>query len=205
MNNPLSYQATEYDCGPTALRNAISYLYDRKDIHPEIIKYIGLYCMDCHNQDGEPCKNGTSALAMAYMANWLNQYGQMKKWPIHCQVLGKDDIFFGQTSRIVTALQQGGVAVLRVVLDCGHYVLLTGTDEKFVEVFDPYYWPHDFQNPKILPVDGHPERMNRRIHWDVFNNEGHDYYNLGPKDKRECVLLFNDNTHKDISSLDYTI
>lgn len=205
MNNPLSYQATEYDCGPTALRNAISYLYDRKDIHPEIIKYISLYCMDCHNQDGEPCKNGTSALAMAYTANWLNQYGQMKKWPIHCKVLGQDDIFFGQTSRIVTALQQGGVAVLRVVLECGHYILLTGADGEYVDVFDPYYWPHDFQTPKIQSVDGHPERLNRRIHWDVFNHEGHDYYNLGPKTKRECVLVFNAETRMDVGSLEYTI
>ena len=56
MRNPLSYQATEYDCGPTALRNAVSFLYDRKDIHPEVIKFINLYSMDSYNCDGEACK-----------------------------------------------------------------------------------------------------------------------------------------------------
>ena len=205
MNNPLNYQATEYDCGPTALRNAISYLYDRKDIHPEIIKYISLYCMDCHNQDGEPCKNGTSALAMAFMANWLNQYGQMKKWPIHCHVLCQDEIFLGQTSRIISAIQQGGVAVLRVILDCGHYILLTGADGEYVHAFDSYYWPHDFQTFKIQSVPDRPECMNRKIHWDIFNDEGKDYYNLGPKEKRECLLLFNSETLMDEGNVEYAI
>lgn len=205
MNNPLCYQATEYDCGPATLRNAISFLYDRKDIHPEIIKYINLYCMDCHNQDGEPCKNGTSALAMVFMASWLNQYGQMKKWPIHCQALPREDVFLAQNSRIIAALQQGGVAVLRVILDCGHYVLLTGAEGEFVDVFDPYYWPHDFQSDKIVAVSDRPENMNRRIHWDVFNSEGHDYYNLGPKEKRECVLMFNAETRMDGNSVEYSI
>jgi len=33
MKNPLSYQSTEYDCGPTSMLNAINYLFHRKDIH----------------------------------------------------------------------------------------------------------------------------------------------------------------------------
>ena len=205
MNNPLSYQATEYDCGPTALRNAISYLYEREEIHPEIIKYISLYCMDCHNQDGEPCKNGTSALAMSFIANWLNQYGQMKKWPIYCQVLGQDDIYLSQNCRIVAALQQGGVAVVRVTLDCGHYVLLTGAQGEYVDVFDSYYWPTDFGTNLIQTVDDQPTKFNRRVHWSVLNEEGYDHYNLGPKEKRECVLMFHTEANLNGSSLEYNI
>ena len=205
MNNPLSYQASEYDCGPTALRNAISFLYERKEIPPEVIKYINLYCMDCYNQEGEPCKSGTSSVAMAYVASWLNQYGQMKKWPVHCQVLGKDDIYLGQNSRIIGALQQGGVAVVRVVLECGHYVLLTGVEGEYVHVFDPYYWPHEFLDRRILTVLDQPEKLNRKIHWDVFNNEGKDYYNLGLKEKRECVLIFNKETKQEGEATEYTI
>lgn len=205
MNNPLSYQATEYDCGPTALRNAITFLYNRKDIHPEVIKYINLYCMDGYNQEGEPCKSGTSAVAMSFLANWLNQYGQIKKWSIHCQVLGHDDIFMAQNSRIIAALQQGGTVVLRVVLECGHYILLTGVEDEYVHVFDPYYWPHDFPDKRIVTVLDQPERMNRKIHWDVFNSEGTDNYNLGPKEKRECVLIFNGETRMDSNAVEYII
>lgn len=205
MNNPLSYQASEYDCGPTALRNAVSFLYERKEIPPEVIKYIHLYCMDCYDKDGEPCKSGTSALAMAYVASWLNQYGQMKKWPVSCQVLGKDDIHIGQNSRIIAALQQGGVAVVRVVLDCSHYVLLTGVEGEYVHVFDSYYWPHDFPDKRIITVLDQPEKLNRKIHFDVFNNEGKEYYNLGLKEKRECVLIFNKETRLESDSAEYAI
>lgn len=205
MKNPLSYQATEYDCGPTTLRNAISYLFDRGDIHPEIIKCIHLYCMDCHNEHGEPCKNGTSALAMSFMANWLNQYGQVKKWPIRCRVLQQDQVFMGQSSPIVAALQQGGVGVARVWLECEHYILLTGAHEEYLDVFDPYFWQHDFQDERIQPVEGEPACLNRRIRWDVFNNEADSYYSLGPSARRECVLLFNEHTCAGTDAVEYHI
>lgn len=38
MNNPLRYQMTEYDCGPTSMLNAVSYLFRRDEIPPEIIR-----------------------------------------------------------------------------------------------------------------------------------------------------------------------
>lgn len=205
MRNPLSYQATEYDCGPTSLRNAVSFLYNRKDIHPEVIKFIHLYSMDSYNCDGEACKEGTSAVAMAFLANWLNQYGMMKKWPVRCEVLKAEEVFIGQNSRIVAALQQGGAAVLRVMLDSGHYILLTGVKGEEIDAFDPYFWPHDFQNAGIVQVQDRPDRANRQIRWDVFNSEDVGYYNLGPVGKRECVLVFNPETRRDESAIEYTI
>lgn len=32
MKNPLRYQMTEYDCGPTSMLNAVSYLFQREEI-----------------------------------------------------------------------------------------------------------------------------------------------------------------------------
>ncbi len=32
MKNPLRYQMTEYDCGPTSMLNAVSYLFQREAI-----------------------------------------------------------------------------------------------------------------------------------------------------------------------------
>ena len=205
MNNPLSYQATEYDCGPTALRNAISYLYDREEIHPEIIKFIGLYCMDSYNQDGEPCKNGTSSVAMAFMANWLNHYGQMRKWPIHCQVLTPDEVHVSQNSQIIAALQQGGVAIVRVTLECAHYVLLTGVDGEYVYAFDPYYNPKDYQTALVRTIHGKADQMNRMIHWNALNREGQEDYSLGEVAKRECVLIFNTCSHAKATTMEYSI
>ena len=32
MKSPLRYQATEYDCGPTSMTNAIIYMFERNDM-----------------------------------------------------------------------------------------------------------------------------------------------------------------------------
>lgn len=35
MKNPLHYQLSEYDCGPTSMMNALAYLFEREEIPPE--------------------------------------------------------------------------------------------------------------------------------------------------------------------------
>ena len=49
MKNPLSYQTTEYDCGPTTLVNALRFLYEREEIVPELLKNIALYTLDLYD------------------------------------------------------------------------------------------------------------------------------------------------------------
>lgn len=58
MRNPLSYQMTEFDCGPTTLVNAISFLFHRKEIPPDIIRHIMMYSLDSYNDKGEFGKKG---------------------------------------------------------------------------------------------------------------------------------------------------
>ena len=66
MKIPLHYQVSNYDCGPTSLVNALSVLFEREDIPPELIRNIMLYCLDCYNLQGEEGRSGTSRLAMMY-------------------------------------------------------------------------------------------------------------------------------------------
>ena len=40
MKNPLHYQLSEYDCGPTSMMNAIAYLFEREETPPEAIAFI---------------------------------------------------------------------------------------------------------------------------------------------------------------------
>ena len=40
MKNPLHYQLSEYDCGPTSVLNAVSFLFDREQIPPKILQKI---------------------------------------------------------------------------------------------------------------------------------------------------------------------
>ena len=203
MKNPLSYQATEYDCGPTTLTNAIRFLFPREEIPPELIKTITLYCLDGYNEGGEAGKSGTTAMAMMFISSWLNQYGKMKKFPIYTQILEPEEIYIGQNSAIVGCLQQGGTAVVRVYLDGGHYVLLTGVDDDYIYLFDPYYTDEPVENAEF--IDNAPHKMNRKVRRDVFNNEYPSDYAFGEINARECMLIYNTNTRKTIDTIEYII
>lgn len=191
MKKPLSYQLSEYDCGPTTVLNAISYLFDRKEISPELIKLIHMYCMDGFNISGEIGKTGTSYIAMNFIGNWLNQYRSMRKLPICCEPLQSSEIRIDQTSRIVSCLQRGGCAVVRVDLSGGHYVLLTGVDGQNICLFDPYFRENPPKRKGIEIVSDAPDRMNRKVSWDILNSPNKRHYSLGKPDKRECILMYN--------------
>lgn len=51
MKNPLNYQMSEYDCGPASMSNAISFLFKREEISPDIPKYFLHIWERCGNMD----------------------------------------------------------------------------------------------------------------------------------------------------------
>lgn len=102
MNNPLRYQMTEYDCGPTSMLNAVSYLFQREEIPPEIVRSIMLYCLDCFGADGACGKCGTSCTAMMFLSNWINSFGQTGHLPISSQHLSGREVNFSQNGQLGT-------------------------------------------------------------------------------------------------------
>lgn len=205
MKNPLSYQSTEYDCGPTTVINAINYLFPREEIYPDVIKCIIQYCLDSYNDSGEAYKNGTTGMAMMFLANWLNHFGKVKKWPIQCEMVNGREVYIGENSRIGECLQQGGVAVTRVMLGCWHYILLTGMDGKKVSAFDPYYRKNPFKDKGIQMVANEPKKRNRKITYEVLNRESDNDYSLGKLQQRECMLIYNTKTRQTIETMEYVI
>lgn len=205
MKNPLSYQSTEYDCGPISMLNAINFLFHRNEISPDVVKSIMLYCLDSYNKKGEAYKSGTTGMAMMFLANWLNQFGKVKKWPIQCEMLTGEAVHIDQNSKIAECLGQGGAVVARVMLGCWHYVLLTGIDDEYVFLFDPYYRIKPFSMKEIEIVNDAPTRMNRKIKHEILNSEGKGYYALGKLKDRECMTLFNKKTKASMDSIEYFI
>lgn len=205
MKNPLSYQSTEYDCGPTTMLNAMNYLFHREDISPDVVKAITMYCLDGYNDKGEAHKSGTTGMAMIFLANWLNQFGKVKEWPIHCQLVTGEGVHVSQNSKIAACLQSGGVVVARVMLGCWHYVLLTGIDNKYIYLFDPYYRKNPFKEAGIKMIKDKPTKMNRRVIHSILNSQGKEDYALGDIEVRECVLLYNDLTQVTMDSIEYII
>ena len=205
MKNPLNYQTTEYDCGPTTVLNAINSLFHREEILPEVVKSIMQYTLDSYNSRGEAYKSGTSGMAMMFLSNWLNHFGKVKKWPIHCKILNGEQVYIGKNSHITECLQQGGVVVARVMLGCWHYVLLTGIDKNYVYIFDPYYRKNPFKEDGIEMIKDAPTKMNRKVSYSILNNEGKENYALGKLDERECVLMYHQERRKTMDSIEYII
>jgi hypothetical protein len=195
MKTQLSYQVSEYDCGPTTLLNAIRYLFEREEILPELIKTISIYTLDSYNNDGETGKNGTSCMAMMFISSWLNQFGKTKRFPIYTEFLQDENVWLHQNSKIIECIQQGGAVILCVWLGSSkHYVLLTAIDTDDVCLFDPYDWEEPIDNVTIKLVKGYPKKMNRKVKMDIINGDNEGFYELGSEQGREAMLLYNINT-----------
>ena len=183
MDNPLRYQMTEYDCGPTSMLNAVSYLFRRDEIPPELTRNIMLYCLDCFGEDGSTGRRGTSRMAMMFLSNWLNGYGETGHLAVSSRYLSGRD-----------ALRRGGAAVVRLDLEGWHYVLLTRVEGGDVYLFDPYYHEGPFDNAELRVTNEHPCSYNRIVPVHYFEREEISVYSLGPFDTREAILLFNTDT-----------
>ncbi len=194
MKKPLNYQVSEYDCGPTTMHNAISFLFQRQEIPPDVVRYITFYSLDAYNDKGESGKNGTSRMAMMFLSSWLNQFAKCGQFPISCEYISGHDVKMEQNSRIAQALQLGGAVVVRVYYGEWHYVLLTGIRDNEVSLFDPYFRKRPFKQTGISLVTNEPFTRNRIVDTAFFNSEKRTVYAFGPKDTREAVLLFNNHT-----------
>ena len=194
MKNPLHYQISEYDCGPTAMLNAISYLFEREEISPVIIKNIMLYCLDTYNSEGGMGKSGTSSAAMMFLSNWLNGYGKVGELAVSSQYLSGKSVWIGRDSLVNDALCRGGAVVVRLFDECAHYVLLTGVQGENILMFDPYYCEEPYEEKDILVVQDEPCHYNRIVPWKYFNCEAEETYALGPSEGREAVIIYNDKT-----------
>lgn len=188
---PLNYQISEYDCGPVCLLNALNVLFDRKLIQPCLIKAVYNYTLDCCDSKSRPGQRGTSAAALRFIGEWMNEYGQSCGFPIHCESLRAEDVALDEGGVLNRALANGAVAVTRCVLCVGHYVLITGAHDGVAELWDPYHIECRIRKPSIEIVTDEPYHCNRRVRYAQMNTAGKGYYSLGDPALRECLLLYN--------------
>lgn len=177
MRKPLNYQCSEYDCGPTAIQNAISYLFDTEDMPPYFIKTINNYCMDNCSCSGMPCRSGTSSDALKFIASWFNNYAANTGFKLHTEFIEDEAVNFSVDSEVIQCLRAGGVAVVECMLeDIPHYVTLTGFEGDKVYVFDPYYDDKEIGAAGIEKISDHPFSYNRIVDKTVMDSiDGRDY------------------------------
>ena len=200
MKTPLRYQITNYDCGPTSVLNALSFLFEREEIPPILIRNIMLYCLDCYDACGEAGKSGTSRSAMMFLSHWMEGFGETGRLAISSQYVAGNKVYLGVGSEINKALKAGGAVVVRLFLDEWHYILLTGIDaNNNVQAFDPYLSRKLFVgHPEVTLIEDKPYAYNRIIPMQSFNEEEESLYALGPKGMREAVIIYNNKTKKTV-------
>ena len=196
MKNPLRYQMSEYDCGPTAILDALIYLFDREELPPGVIKIIYMLTMAKVNCKGIPGRGGTSNNAVHFVADWFNDYRATTGFPISCSFLKGPSVSFHKTSKLRKQLQHdNAVAVLRVSYGCDHYVLVTHADEKYAYIFDPYYEENPVcvrdgnSHGKIIDVKDHPKEYNRMVEFSVLDSEVRGTYSL-INSEGKCAAIF---------------
>jgi hypothetical protein len=192
MKVPLRYQVTEYDCGTTSLVNALAFLYECEELPVELLRAVFNYSIDDFGKDAngrpEQGASGTSVEAMGLIAHWVNDFSHTTGFKIHAKQLLKSQV---TEEAIRHAVRPGSVAVVRVHLSGGHYVLVTKIKNDKVYVYDPYYSDGERykNNPNIEFVADRPFEHNRVINAQHFFSENHGVLGMGNSERREAVVI----------------
>lgn len=188
MKTPLRYQITEFDCGSVSLLNCITFLYERKEIPAELVKSISTYTLDCYDEYGNLGQKGTSREAVQFITRWLCEYSKTKDFGLECKYLSGEEVTIDAISN---CLKKNGCVNFRTYQTCEHYVTITGIDDEYVYIFDPYYSDeeHYKSNKFIKCVLNEPFKYNRIVKLERFISETKHEFALGPIEKREALLL----------------
>ena len=190
MKSPLRYQATEYDCGPTTMTNAILFLFEREEIPPDLVRHIGQCTLDSFDETGHIGKYGTSGAAIRYFGYWFNELRHAGLLPIRSFFLEKEDVFLGENSRLTSELQNNAVVVLHTYFHgFGHYLLLTGTKDHWYYAFDPYYQESSAVSETITFIKDAPFSHNLILSEQRLNQTTKEDYALGEIKTREALVL----------------
>jgi hypothetical protein len=192
-HTPFRYQLSEFDCVPTTITNAISYLYDRHEIPPEVLQRIHLYTLDGVGRRGTSGR-GSSDESVRLLSEWLRQF-RTKTFRLGTEFLLGREVHLGPGNRIVECLNDGGVALCNITYDRGdwHYLLALRADDERLYFFDPY-WRGEIRVPggritSIRPParDGANLAIDRD--WlDVASNRRR--FCFGSWRNRDCLLLW---------------
>ena len=188
MKIPLSFQKTNYDCGTVSLTNAISYLFEREEIPPEIIKGISLFSLDRYDEKGNVSQGGTSRESISLITNWLNNYAETKNFNLICEKLTGKEVTI---SKIKSCIDNKGVILVRLWQGVQHYAIITNIDKDRVYLFDPYYLDKNYydDDSEIKMIFNKPFSYNRSVSKKRLMSKSEKDFSLGKIKTRECVLI----------------
>lgn len=197
MKIPLRQQISEYDCVPTTFLNAISYLYDRNEIPPQVIQRIYLYCLDEISVRSQAPKigHGTTRLAIQLLSQWIN-YFTYEKFQTNTEFLEGDDVHFSTGSKLIKHLNDKGVLMLRVkasrTKNIWHYILVLEMKGDWIYCYDSYSKSLKANSPGNYEYLQYAEdnQANLRVSkkW-IDKKSNQNNFKLGSSSERECLLI----------------
>ncbi|MDY5676423.1 MAG: hypothetical protein SPK63_01310 [Eubacteriales bacterium] len=187
MKTPLRYQITEYDCGSVSLINCITYLKNRKEIPPMLIKMIWQTTLDLNDEDGHIGVRGTSTQAMQEISDYINKHSE---FGLSSQVFKNAQV---DMENILKILNDGGVINFRIkdLWNVEHYIMITQMDDDWVYVWDPYYCnKNDIKNENIEICNQNQFNYNIKIKRIYFASNS-DTYSINSANQIEMLAMFN--------------
>ena len=196
MKVPFRQQASEYDCVPTSLINALNYLFDRREIPPFVVHRVYKDCMDVRSF------HGTSTRAIQDIGFWLNHYKEKRygKFAVESKFICGDQVHLKQNSKIIRCINSNGAALMCVhsSRNYWHCILAFRSEEGWLHCYDPSPRSKRFINNdavQFVATTGQQDpNLIIRFDWLEKNfkrTKNHDErkYILGSKNDRECLLL----------------
>jgi len=194
MYIPLQYQVSEFDCVPKAFMNAITYLFERNEIPPMVIRHIHLYSLDTVGREARLGSAGTSRYAVRLLGNWLNSY-KFKKFSVSTEYLEGEEVHVDTGNKLFACLNEGGVVLCNFFLGLRqeHYIMLMMVENGWVCCFDSYFRKslRGLRNKVQILKHDDPRAPNLKIRIDWMTQEDETLrFCLGPIEKRECLLIW---------------
>ncbi|HYW78927.1 MAG TPA: hypothetical protein VE890_05085 [Thermoguttaceae bacterium] len=194
MYVPLQYQVSEYDCVPTAFMNAVSYLFERNEIPPMVIRHIYVYSLDTVGRTARLGSGGTSRHAVRLLGHWLSSY-KLRGFSATTEFIEEEEVDLAEGNRIFACLEEGGVALCNIHLGRGqeHYVMLIHVEDGWVYCFDSYLRRslRGLCNRVAMLEETASRGPNLKIRTDWLAQEDDSVrFCLGPVAMRECLLIW---------------
>ena len=196
MKAPFRQQASDYDCGPTSLLNALSYLFERREIPPFVVHQVYKECLDLDDA------RGTSFHAIRDLACWFKHYrdDRYASFAVESKFISGSQVHLRPTSKIIRCLDTGGVALMCMHSSRNnwHFILALHHKGGWLHCHDPSPRSKRFINVDAVQFSATATQQepNLRIRCDWLDKDfkmarepDERKYVLGNVDDRECLLL----------------
>lgn len=189
MFTPLRYQATEADCFPTSVLNALVWLFERHELPGATLQHIYSFCLDGIER-GLPGAY-TSEHAGLALVDWLNEFKTLS-FAVSAEVIRRHDLHLRRSGKVFRWLQRSGVAILdvRVTTLTTHSILALSADTEHVDFWDPYVRGarYDYgHGASRLETEGRSPNLRIARAW--FDSPRNRRYSLGPLAERTGILI----------------